>query len=212
MSEHWSTPGGCHEDCPACAAEPAIVKILRDARKQLLERGTPSAIVATLEQLDSFASEVMPDGIPRYIRLAEDELNAGQFDEARDSIELALDELSADYEATAEEEQARVDKEFCCVTLCEWPSVTTRGDRHLCAQCAEAYDAGVLAAQTYGEMGLPITKVGDVVQSIARAVVERGNVPHDDVIRFLTAEEFDEDIFWTRFCGPAVDFIEEGAR
>lgn len=39
-------------------------------------------------------------------------------------------------------------EEPCCMTLCEWPAITTRGQRHLCAQCAEAFDAGALYAQT----------------------------------------------------------------
>lgn len=40
------------------------------------------------------------------------------------------------------------DQQSCCMTLCEWPAITQRGKRHLCAQCAEAFDAGVLFAQS----------------------------------------------------------------
>lgn len=37
--------------------------------------------------------------------------------------------------------------QYCVIPLCEWESVTTRGERHLCAQCAQAFDAGVEYAQ-----------------------------------------------------------------
>lgn len=36
---------------------------------------------------------------------------------------------------------------YCCTPLCEWEAVTERGERRLCAQCAQAFDAGVEYAQ-----------------------------------------------------------------
>ena len=40
--------------------------------------------------------------------------------------------------------------QFCVIPLCEWEAVTERGERHLCAQCAEAFDAGVEYAAQLG--------------------------------------------------------------
>jgi hypothetical protein len=62
-------------------------------------------------------------------------------------------------------------------------------------------------AQETGAMGLPLTVIGEAVQSITRQAVDRGNVTHERMIEFLT-NAYDEDEFWERFGGPATDWFE----
>lgn len=63
-----------------------------------------------------------------------------------------------------------------------------------------------------GALGLPITEFGEALQSIAGEVVNRSNVEKDKLIAFLKSNAFDEDEFWTRFGGPATDWLEDSAK
>lgn len=48
--DHWSTPGGCHDDCPACSFQAREVRDLRSARTAYV-RGYPGAAHGILNDL-----------------------------------------------------------------------------------------------------------------------------------------------------------------
>lgn len=52
-----------------------------------------------------------------------------------------------DCPACEDERQHDTETQYCVIPLCEWEAVTERGERHLCAQCAQAFDAGVEYAE-----------------------------------------------------------------
>jgi hypothetical protein len=58
-----------------------------------------------------------------------------------------------------------------------------------------------------GELGLPYTEYGMVVQSLARVLVDRG-IPLDYVIHQLR-DTFDEALWWEQIGGPLVDRLAE---
>lgn len=59
-----------------------------------------------------------------------------------------------------------------------------------------------------GALGLSLSDVGEVVQSLGSVLVDRG-FDRADVERRLTAETFDEGLWWEAVGGPLVDGLAE---
>jgi hypothetical protein len=58
-----------------------------------------------------------------------------------------------------------------------------------------------------GILGIPLSEVGPVMQEVAACLVDRG-YPGAAVKAVLESEDFDEDAWWMRYGGPAVDGLE----
>lgn len=70
----------------------------------------------------------------------------------------------------------------------------------------------VLTDELVGELGLPLNEFGNVIQSLARVLVDRGH-DQDQVIHQLRDGNFhgwfDEGIWWENTGGKVVDNLEE---
>lgn len=62
-----------------------------------------------------------------------------------------------------------------------------------------------------GVLGIPTTVIGSVVQELGRAAIERGNVTDEQVVEYLTSDDFNESVVWDTL-GQIIDQIEGNAQ
>ena len=61
-----------------------------------------------------------------------------------------------------------------------------------------------------GELGISTNEVGTVAQALGAQAIDRGNATKEQVVAYLTSDDYDEDELWTAL-GPLIDKIEDDA-
>ena len=64
--------------------------------------------------------------------------------------------------------------------------------------------------EVVGDMGLTTNVVGTVIQSLANAAVERGEVTEEQMLAYLKNDQFSEIDLWD-YIGEVIDLLETGA-